>query len=202
MYHIGHMETTSPTLTPAQERTRTAILKAAMQILTRDRSAPLNDVAKQAEVARSTLHRYFPERSDLLDAVSKHARAQAEEVESRCSLSDGITVDGLVRMALEYFERWDAVMWAYADSWDPDNQGPEDDSSGELTRAIQEAQRAGEIDPSIPAAWLAQLMFSIVYTSWEYERTGHPHSEAAMMVMASMRKLLTPTSEVVVPPVR
>src|SRR5699024_6566530 len=43
--------------TPTQSRTRQAILEAAVQVLIRDRSAPLSDVAKRADVARSTLHR-------------------------------------------------------------------------------------------------------------------------------------------------
>lgn len=197
------MDMNSSSLTPSQSRTRTAILKAAIQVFTRDRSAPLAEVAREAEVARSTLHRYFPERSDLIAAVSEYARAQAEEVESQCNFSGAMTVDAMVRMALEYFERWDAIMWAYMDNAENSSHAPEEDVDSELTRAIQRAQDAGEIDPTISAVWLQQLMFSIVYTSWEYERLGHPHSEAAMMTMTAMRKLLSPgAGSVVVPPVR
>lgn len=202
LYHMNDMDTTTNSTTPAQSRTRTAILKAAVQVLTRDRSAPLNEVARKAEVARSTLHRYFPERSDLLEAVSEYARAKADEVESNCNLEDGVTVDGMVRLALEYFERWDAIMWAYGDTWESDNQQPEDDLSAELGAAIIQAQGRGEIDASLPADWIQHLMFAIVYTSWEYERTGHPHAEAAMMVMTAMRKLLSPSGTVVTPPQR
>ena len=44
-------------------RTRRAILEAAMVVLAENGTASLADIASAAEVGRSTLHRYFPERS-------------------------------------------------------------------------------------------------------------------------------------------
>lgn len=161
-----------------------------MQVLIRDRSAPLSDVAKRAEVARSTLHRYFPERADLIAAVDAYAQEQIGQIAEHCSLDDRNIVDTMVRLALEYFERWDAVMWGYADAWDPSRQ--EDDIDVELGKMITQGQKDGVIDATLPADWFQHAMYAIVYTAWEYERNGHAHAEAAMMVMVSMRKLLAP----------
>jgi TetR/AcrR family transcriptional repressor of lfrA len=49
-----------------RSRTRKAILDAAMTVLGDNPGASLGDIASAAEVGRSTLHRYFAERSDLL----------------------------------------------------------------------------------------------------------------------------------------
>lgn len=52
----------------ARGRTRRAILGAAASVLSRRRDATLADIAA-AEVGRSTLQRYFPDREMLLSAV-------------------------------------------------------------------------------------------------------------------------------------
>lgn len=192
------MRTSENSTTPTQSRTRQAILEAAVQVLTRDRSAPLSDVAKRADVARSTLHRYFPERADLIAAVDAYAQQQIGEIAERCSLEDRNVVDTMVRLALEYFERWDAIMWGYSEAWESSEQ--EDDIDVELGKMIAQGQVDGVIDASMPSDWFQHAMYAIVYSAWEYERNGHAHAEAAMMVMVSMRKLLAPTPNVVVPP--
>lgn len=171
-------------------------------MLIRDRSAPLTEVARRAEVARSTLHRYFPERADLIAAVDAYAQEQIGEIAERCNLQDGDIIDSMVRLALENFERWDAIMWGYSDLWESSDEPPADDIDIELSTLISQSQRDGVIDANFPADWFQHLMYSIVYTAWEYERSGHPHAEAAMMVAVSMRKMLTPPANVVVPPVR
>jgi TetR/AcrR family transcriptional repressor of lfrA len=69
-------------------RTRKAILDAAMSVLADNPAASLGDIATAAEVGRSTLHRYFAERSDLLHALARHvhqlSNAAIEHAEPDC----------------------------------------------------------------------------------------------------------------------
>ncbi len=58
-----------------RERTRKAILDAAMTVLADNPSASLTDIAAAADVGRSTVHRYYPERTDLLRALARHVHA-------------------------------------------------------------------------------------------------------------------------------
>ena len=62
--------------TPTRTRTRNAILEAALAVLTENAGASLGDVADAAKVARSTLHRYFPERTNLVAALNQFAEEQ------------------------------------------------------------------------------------------------------------------------------
>lgn len=164
-----------------------------------DRSAPLSEVANQAEVARSTLHRYFPERADLIEAVSAFAQEQIEEICDRARIHEGPIPEALIRLALEYFERWDAVMWNYAETWGKSDEPAEaDEIDLEVHELIIQGQAEGSIDSTIPAEWFQNAMYAVVYTSWEYERSGRPHAEAAMMVMVTLRKILAPP--VILPP--
>ena len=56
--------------TGVRSRTRKAILDAATGVLATNPAASLSDIATAASVGRSTLHRYFPERSELIRAVA------------------------------------------------------------------------------------------------------------------------------------
>ena len=81
-----------------RSRTRKAILDAAMSVLADNPAASLGDIASAAEVGRSTLHRYFAERSDLLHALARHvhqlSNAAIEHAEPDC----GPAVEALRRV--------------------------------------------------------------------------------------------------------
>ena len=61
----------------ARHRTRRAIVEAAIGVISDNPTAPLSEIAEAAGVGRSTLHRYFPERTDLLRAVALEVAAAA-----------------------------------------------------------------------------------------------------------------------------
>ncbi|MGW7694593.1 TetR/AcrR family transcriptional regulator [Streptomyces asiaticus] len=70
-------------------RTRRAILDATVARLSADHAASLADVAEAAGVGRTTVHRYFPERSDLLAAIGADVRDRVEAATARARLDDG-----------------------------------------------------------------------------------------------------------------
>jgi TetR/AcrR family transcriptional repressor of lfrA len=82
----------------ARSRTRNAILDAAMSVLADNPTASLGDIAAAAAVGRSTLHRYFAERTDLLYALARHvhdlSNAAIEHAEPDC----GPAVEALRRV--------------------------------------------------------------------------------------------------------
>lgn len=81
-----------------RSRTRKAILDAAVSVLADNPAASLGDIATAAGVGRSTLHRYFAERTDLLHALARHvhqlSNAAIEHAEPDC----GPAVEALRRV--------------------------------------------------------------------------------------------------------
>src|SRR5690606_32804216 len=99
--------------TPARARTRGAILEAAARVLGRDPAASLGEIADAAGVARSTLHRYFPERADLLDALGDYVEERVTQATARARLDMGPAPAALARLCQVYFETWDLWMLRY-----------------------------------------------------------------------------------------
>jgi AcrR family transcriptional regulator len=64
-------------------RNRERILEAAERLLEQSPSAPLTEIAAAAGVARSTLHRRFASRDDLIAAVRERPRETGVERTTR-----------------------------------------------------------------------------------------------------------------------
>jgi len=69
-----------------------------MGLLADNPTTPLGDIAAAAEVGRSTLHRYFPERSDLLRALARHVHALSNAAIERAEPDCGPPVEALRRV--------------------------------------------------------------------------------------------------------
>ena len=82
----------------SRSRTRRAILDAAMSVLAEHPTASLGDIAAAAKVGRSTLHRYFAERSDLLRALALHVHALSIAAIERAEPDCGPPVEALRRV--------------------------------------------------------------------------------------------------------
>lgn len=81
-----------------RSRTRTAILDAASTVLATNPAASLGDIAAAAGVGRSTLHRYFRERSELLHALAVHVHALSNAAIERAEPACGPALDALRRV--------------------------------------------------------------------------------------------------------
>lgn len=188
----------STATTPLRTRTRNAILEAAISVFMNDRSASLSEVADRAGVARSTLHRYFPERSDLLDAVRSYAKEQVERIRDAARIDDGPASEAVVRLAVAYLEVWDSVMWDYMEE-EAAGAHPDESEDIAITRLIDRGIAEGTIDPSFPNGWIQHAMYAMVHSAWDYIRSGHSRHEAAKLCEASIRKLITPPSFITPP---
>src|SRR5918995_1052203 len=69
------MREPQPTRSGVRDTTRRAILGAAASVLARDRAATLAEIAEAAGVGRSTLHRHFADREELVAAAVEDSLA-------------------------------------------------------------------------------------------------------------------------------
>ncbi|MDQ7906324.1 TetR/AcrR family transcriptional regulator [Phytohabitans sp. ZYX-F-186] len=155
--------------TASRARTRQAIIDAAIAVLGKNLSAPLSEVATAADVGRTTLHRYYPERSDLLSAVRAESVLRLERATEHARLDEGTGAEALHRLCEEYFELGDVLSLVFGDPHcleevDRGQSGAED----RFKAVVERGHRDGSIDPELPATWLESVLWSQLYAAWSY----------------------------------
>lgn len=156
--------------TPTQSRTRQAILDAAVERLAQNPAASLGDIAAAAQVGRTTLHRYFAERSDLLTAVSAEGNERLNRATTLARLDEGTGAEALLRLCREYFDLGALLSLVFSEPalvggeecWDPHNDAA-------FAKVVARGHADGTIDPALPADWLENLLWSLLYAAWSHK---------------------------------
>lgn len=178
-----------------KNRTRQAILDAAVALLGQNPAASLGEIAVAAQVGRTTLHRYFAERSDLLAAVGAECHQQLCAATERARVEDGPGGEALLRICREYFDLGPVLSLVFgqpdlmtgAQGWDP--------SVGVcLTRVVERGHADGSIDPELPAAWVESLLWSQLYAGWSYlgDTAGTSRHDVLRLLTRSLGNALRP----------
>jgi AcrR family transcriptional regulator len=181
--------------TGVRARTRRAILDAAIETLTRQPNASLADIAAAANVGRTTVHRYFPERADLIDAISADALEKVGHATARARTDEGTAPAALMRLCQEYFEFGDLFMLLFTmpDLLTREEWQEESEDDRKLLRLIDRGHGEGTIDPEMSAAWVQQLLWSVLYTAWEQVREANmPKHEALTLCLRTVAKAIAP----------
>jgi TetR/AcrR family transcriptional regulator, repressor for lfrA len=160
--------------TASRARTRQAIIDAAIAVLGRNPSAPLGDVAVAAEVGRTTLHRYYPERSDLIKAIKAETVLRLNRATELARLEEGTGAEALRRLCEEYFDLGDVLSLVFSDPQvldEADWCGFDTAEDDRFTAMVERGHRDGSIDPELPASWLMNVLWAQLYASWSYAAT-------------------------------
>ncbi|MEV0387021.1 TetR/AcrR family transcriptional regulator [Nonomuraea sp. NPDC050643] len=185
------MDTVAPT--GARARTRRAILDAAVSVLSKNPAASLADIAVAAGVGRTTIHRYFPERTDLLTAIGVYLLERIETATVRARLEEGAADAALERVCQEYFELGDVLQFAFENpqmqEWTDWETETEADKA--LERLIRRGHAEGTIDPALPPSWVAETMWALLYAAWQHTRTRQePKHSALNLCLHTLRKTI------------
>ncbi|WP_265522306.1 TetR/AcrR family transcriptional regulator [Oerskovia flava] len=152
-------------------RTRRAILEAAATVLAADGSASLAAVADAAGVGRTTLHRYFPERVDLVRALAQHTVAESDRRYLEARPDDGDPVAALRRIAEALLDLGPVLMYLYSEplvTQDAECRSVLESGEDPLDRLLERARPV--LRPDLPVAWVRRAFWSMLYTSWEAVR--------------------------------
>lgn len=158
----------------SRRRTRPSLLDVAAEVLVADPAASLAEVAEAAGIGRTTLHKHYATRDDLLLAVGHRAIDLWEQAVAGAGGSDD--PDGGLRAlvaAMIPIGPQLAFLW----------RTPAFDHLGELGErwlagqarclaVLNRAQDLGWLAVGIPDWWLLQTFYSIIYVAAESVRAG------------------------------
>ena len=181
--------------TGVRGRTRRAILDAAMAALSADPAAPLADIAAAAHVGRSTLHRYFPERADLIRALAVHVHAISTAAVDAADPTNGPPVAALRRVVESQLDLGPVVSHIYGDPLvlsDAELMTHLDTGDDAIIEALH---RAAEGRTKVPSGWARRVFWALLEAGFEAARQdGTPRHEVVDAIMTTLTEgLINPT---------
>lgn len=175
-------------------RTRRVILRAAVSTLAHDRTATLADIADAADVGRSTLHRYFTDRDDLIRAAVVDSSKALMEALEQARIEDGPPLEALRRLVLAHLDAGDRLTFLFGEPQLMRRYGVHVDAETpkagtEFIRLVERGQAEGVVDPHFSPEWIVQVMWAIVYTGVEQVVSGQmTRLDAAATVVRTFEK--------------
>jgi len=173
------------------ERNAAAIRDAAIRVLGRDRNAGMAAIAAEAGVGRATLYRHHPTREHLVEALRDDLRARAAAVMREARRAEGEPI--------EVLRRFVAALWDLRDAYAVIETAPSAAKERRaqefwrpMLRVIARAQKAGSIDPALPAEWVLAALQGLLRASVQEVDAGRMSREDA--VDLAMRTFLSGAS--------
>ncbi|WP_460855424.1 TetR/AcrR family transcriptional regulator [Nocardiopsis coralliicola] len=157
--------------------TRRAILSAAPAVLARNPSATLADIADAAGVGRSTLHRYFADREDLVTAAVEDSLAEVNRSIRDAALGQGTVQQSLRRLIAAMVDAADRLMFLWGDPRvleaftepQPSDAGT---TALSVVQLIERGQTEGVFDPEVSVEWIQNVIWAVVHTGVEQAAHG------------------------------
>src|SRR5690606_34222446 len=165
------------------------IVDCAIAILADRPDASLSTIAEAAEVSRSTLHRHFPGRDELINAVDDAAKEQFLAAVARAQLNGGTALAALVRVSHELLGLGPILGLIFNDHAvvDPDAWTGPDGGSG-ISHTVIRGQTDGTLDPQLEATWIETCLWTLLFGSWRSLYQGAPIAEVSRQLTRTVEK--------------
>lgn len=148
---------------------RLRLLDAAAGLLCKHSGASLADVADAAGVSRTTLHRQFPTRHDLLYALAEYSleRVQAALADVQPTPEEPVeTVFTRVASSVLPLATEMRFLDIGADVWDlPEMVERWYDVSRPFEELVRQAKTQGQIRPDVSTAWIVDLFTAAIWAA-------------------------------------
>lgn len=152
-------------------------MAAAVSTWASARTATLPQIAEAAEVGRTTLHRYFPERDGLVRAAVEHALEAIGGAIAEAQPDTGHPLQAMRRVVAALASTSEAIMFVFGDqslvrdvvpTAKPDLPTPHDP----VIELIRRGQDEGVFDDQLSAEWMQQVLWGVSYTAFEQVAQG------------------------------
>ncbi len=172
--------------------TAAALLDTAVEVLVADPSASLAEVADAAGIGRTTLHKHYATRDDLLRAVGHRSIDRWEQLVTAASAIGGLTAlaEAMITAGPYLAFLWRSPSFDHAE----DIIARRRDVAPHVLAMLKDAQAGGLIRADVPDFWLLRTFYSIVYVAADSIDDGHlaPLAAPALIVDTLTRGLGTP----------
>lgn len=169
------------------ERSRAAILDAAIRLLGERPDAGVEAIAGAAGVTRQTVYAHFPSRKDLIATVLDHLTGETMAALDAADLDDGPATAALLRLldvSWQTFDRYPALVQLGAEpvtaKEDHERHTP---VTERLARLVRRGQKAGEFDRGLSVDWLVAATIALGHAAGAEVAAGRMSSKKAVATL-------------------
>ncbi len=177
------------------DRTRRDIVDAAIEVWADDNSASLGEVAQRAGVGRTTLNRYFPDRSRLVAEVDGECARRYAAAVARSRPAEGSGREALMRLCAELIQLGPVLGVVFADNAlvDPDTWYAADDDP--LGVVVGRGYDDGSLATDLPPEWIGTFVWTSLFAAHLVIRAGTStwHEAAGLLTRTLTSGLAAPT---------
>ncbi|KJK51446.1 hypothetical protein UK23_06780 [Lentzea aerocolonigenes] len=142
------------------------VLETATSVLLRDPTASLGEVAKAAGVGRTTLHKRFPTRSDLIHALATEALDLVDAAISSVDTGSDTAIEQLVAKLVPLGPRVEFLL-RFPNLRDDERLSMRLTVMDQPVIDLISRLQGTRLRADLPAWWIAQTLYAGVYSAWE-----------------------------------
>ena len=156
------------------------------------------EVASAAGLARATLYRHFPTRSDLVEAIRAQAYDDAGAAIAASRLEEGCASEALQRLIEGLIAVGDRYRFlqneAETEAGGAASRKREAELGLPVLALIGRGQESGELSPDVPPRWVTRTLDALIRSALRDVAEGQitPNEAAAMVYRTTMRGLSGP----------
>ncbi|WP_347860875.1 TetR/AcrR family transcriptional regulator [Salimicrobium sp. PL1-032A] len=156
-------------------KTEQRIIDVAIDVLAKDERASMEMIAEQAGVSRMTIHRYFKNRELLFTSIHEELIGQTLAIFREATGkydSPRDQIEAIIRKGAGQ-RGFHLLFREHAHHEDHDPRTCKfSEVNRELMTLIGKLREAGDIDASVPDAWVFHTYDSVLLTAWETMHNG------------------------------
>ncbi|WP_030670256.1 TetR/AcrR family transcriptional regulator [Streptomyces sp. NRRL B-1347] len=177
------------------ERSRAAVLDAAVRLLRQRPDAGMAAVAEAAGVTRQTVYAHFSSRDDLLTAAVDRITEDAVAAMDAAALDEGPAAQALLRFLDASWSSFEDNAWllhAPSAAGPAERDGARHEPVTErLVRLVERGQAAGEFTPGLAPRWLVAMTVALGHAAGDEVAAGRvPSAEAGAALRTTVLRVL------------
>lgn len=167
------------------------IQDTAIKTLLVNNGASMQDIALAAGIGRTTLHRYFANREDLLRTLLSWVFDDIERAMIKCQLEDGTALEVLERLVSTFVpigHRFQFLLGTWPlDEHEQALKVRETRLLAQLESVIRQGQYEGVLRTDLPVHWMINTLTALIFMSWESISEGYTQlGDASQLVMTTL----------------
>lgn len=170
------------------KRTLASILSAANEVLSRSENAALEEVAVAAGVARTTVHRYFATREDLMAALSVWVAKRLVDAVDAARTDTAPPLVALHQMTVNVLEV--KIAWAFALNgrlYDSEAERMHSEVRAACQRLFERLKQSGEVEKEAEIDWVQRVYFALIRETVQRSDGTDPDQLATRIVATLLR---------------